>query len=889
MSYAARLSLLCTLALASACGTVEDLPATDGGSKKDGGFVLVEDPPVPDAGQLETDGGKPAVDGGSADGGTTDAGELPDAGGTGCGDGTVEAGEGCDDGNTDNTDTCTSACKLSECGDGFLQSGEECDDGNSDGTDGCTTACTSARCGDGFTQAGVEACDDGNFDNTDACIEGCVQASCGDGFVQANVEECDDQNGNEYDACLFNCEAARCGDGIVHVGVETCDPQLSGPNQCDPDCTPAECGDGLVNPDANESCDDKNSINSDGCVACVAQANVLPVATDDSRITAEDTPVDITLAGADPDGDPVTFALVAQPAHGTLTGNPPNLTYTPAANFFGTDSFTFKTNDGFADSTPATISLTVTPDNDAPVASAQSVSVDEDGSLEITLVGTDPVEESSVTFWFVTQPQHGQVTVISGGKTTYTPAANYGGPDSFTFKVNDGSADSVPATVSITVNPVNDAPTLSPSAGTPDASTGVVTGTSGGTDVDGDTLSFSVATGPSKGSVSLDAVTGDFTYTPTEAARTAAGASGATTADKTDSFSVSVDDGNGGTAQANVTVDVAPPAPCIPATISVGSGPWAIAMAPSGSRVYAIQPGANSISVVDSDPLSAAYNTVIGTITSASLNTPNRAVITPDGSRLYVTNQGNATVVVVDTQPNSSDYNTVIATISGLGNSQAIAVAPDGKHVYVTSNGVPRKVSIIDTDPNSASYHTVVGDITSQYFDQDLPDMVIMPNGVFAYVLVAPLHGDSYIVVINLQTSTALGTIPLPNSYPAYRIYLTPDATRAYVLSAQSGILPSAFVLDTSTNDVTSFTGLDFLFPAAAFSADGTHLYVTDYFNSRVSVLDTRDKTVGAPLTGVSGPPLGLVLTPDGTRAYVTDFTGNSVSVICIPQGGAPN
>jgi YVTN family beta-propeller protein len=167
--------------------------------------------------------------------------------------------------------------------------------------------------------------------------------------------------------------------------------------------------------------------------------------------------------------------------------------------------------------------------------------------------------------------------------------------------------------------------------------------------------------------------------------------------------------------------------------------------------------------------------------------------------------------------------------------------------------------------------------------------MVIMPNGVFAYVLVAPFQGESSIVVLNLQTSTALGTIPLLNSYPVYRIYLTPDATRAYVLSAQSGFGPSAFVLDTSTNDVTSFTGLDFLFPAAAFSSDGTYLYVTDYFSEQVSVLDTRDNTVGAPLTGVSGPPLGLAVTPDGTRAYVTDLTVDSVSVICIPQGSAPN
>ncbi|MEN9798371.1 MAG: hypothetical protein RL653_2067, partial [Pseudomonadota bacterium] len=301
-----------------------------------------------------------------------------------CGDAFQQSGEECDDGNTVNTDGCSNTYRLPSCGDGILHPNEACDDGNTDASDDCTTACTVATCGDGFRHATNEACDDGNQDNSDDCLNTCVAASCGDGFVHANVEECDDTNGNDFDACRNACEAARCGDGVVHVGVEDCDPQATSPATCDSDCTPVVCGDGLVNQAAGEGCDDGNGINSDGCTSlCGAQPNTPPVANDGSRLTPEDTAVSVTLAGADPDGDTVSFAVVTPPSNGTLSGTPPNLTYTPAANFSGTDSFTFKTNDGFADSLEATVTLTVSPVNDAPIATAQSVSLDEDGSLEI--------------------------------------------------------------------------------------------------------------------------------------------------------------------------------------------------------------------------------------------------------------------------------------------------------------------------------------------------------------------------------------------------------------------------------------------------------------------------------------------------------------------------
>ena len=85
-----------------------------------------------------------------------------------------------------------------------------------------------------------------------------------------------------------------------------------------------------------------------------------------SRVTTnEDTPVAITLTGSDVDGDPLTYLVVNAPRHGTLSGTAPNLTYTPAANYNGPDSFTFKVNDGLADSAPGGGGITVTSVNDA--------------------------------------------------------------------------------------------------------------------------------------------------------------------------------------------------------------------------------------------------------------------------------------------------------------------------------------------------------------------------------------------------------------------------------------------------------------------------------------------------------------------------------------------
>ena len=216
----------------------------------------------------------------------------------------------------------------------------------------------------------------------------------------------------------------------------------------------------------------------------------------------------ITLTGSDPDGDTITFLTPSDPPHGTLTNFNPNtgaVTYTPDPNYNGPDSFTFKVKDSnnVESLAAATISITVNPLNDPPVADAQTgLSTDEDTALPITLTGSDP-DGDTITFLTPSDPPHGYLTNFNPntGAVTYTPDPNYNGPDSFTFKVKDSNnvESLAAATISITVNPLNDPPVA-------DAQTGLSTDedtalpiTLTGSDPDGDTITFLTPSDPPHG------------------------------------------------------------------------------------------------------------------------------------------------------------------------------------------------------------------------------------------------------------------------------------------------------------------------------------------------------------------------------------------------------
>src|SRR5262249_8765245 len=156
---------------------------------------------------------------------------------------------------------------------------------------------------------------------------------------------------------------------------------------------------------------------------------------------------------ADVDGDVLSAVLVSGPAHGALTLNSDgSLDYTPDANYHGSDSFTYKDNDGSLDSTVATVSITSTSGKDAPTARDNAYSIDEDQTRTMAgggvLSNDADVDGGNVlSAVLVSGPSHGVLSLNADGSFSYTPSANYNGPDSFTYKANDGSLDSNVATV----------------------------------------------------------------------------------------------------------------------------------------------------------------------------------------------------------------------------------------------------------------------------------------------------------------------------------------------------------------------------------------------------------------------------------------------------------
>ncbi len=267
--------------------------------------------------------------------------------------------------------------------------------------------------------------------------------------------------------------------------------------------------------------------------------NSPPTADAQSVSTPEDTALGIVLSGSDPEGDPLTFAVVSGPGHGTLGGVAPHLVYTPTLNYNGADAFSFVVSDGLLTSTAAVVDIAVQAVNDAPVAGPLSLSTLEDTPLAIVLSGSD-VEGDPLTFRVVAGPGHGTLGGVAP-HLVYTPTLNYNGADAFSFVVSDGLLTSTAAVVDIAVQAVNDAPVANPlSVTTLQGHAVAITLT--GSDVEGAGLTYRLLAGPSHGTLSGTA--------PHLVYRPAAGYNGP------DSFSFLVNDGELDSAPAMVGIQV---------------------------------------------------------------------------------------------------------------------------------------------------------------------------------------------------------------------------------------------------------------------------------------------------------------------------------------------
>jgi VCBS repeat-containing protein len=284
---------------------------------------------------------------------------------------------------------------------------------------------------------------------------------------------------------------------------------------------------------------------------------VAPTATGDSYSLNENTTLTVTAGSGvlvndtDPSNLTLTAAVAANPAHGTLAlSSNGGFTYTPASAYSGIDTFTYRAGDGTLNSTPATVTLTVV--QGAPVANADSYSVNQNTTLTVALGSgvlvndTDP-SNLPLTASVVSTTSHGSLSLNADGTFTYTPTAAYHGTDTFTYKAYDGSLYSSPATVTITVAQlaptatadgysVNENTTLTVTAGS-----GVL---ANDTDPSNLTLTATVVSATSHGTLMLSS-DGSFVYTPT------AGYFGS------DTFTYTASDGAKTSSAAMVTISVA--------------------------------------------------------------------------------------------------------------------------------------------------------------------------------------------------------------------------------------------------------------------------------------------------------------------------------------------
>jgi len=497
--------------------------------------------------------------------------------------------------------------------------------------------------------------------------------------------------------------------------------------------------------------------------------------------------------------------------------------------------------------------------NSPPVISNVTLAIPNTttGAVVGTVKATDANGDTMTYKASVTSATNGTVAITTAGVFTYTPtaaarhaAAKAGATtatttDTVTVTVTDAKGAAVTQAVIVTVSPKNIAPTgAKATVGTPNSTTGIVTGTVTATDADNDPLTYTAPASTSKGTVAITAA-GAFTYTPTTAARQNAGKTGATAADKSDTFTVTVTDGYGGTTTAAVSVAVSP--------VAANRAP--IAETPTvGNPNASTGVVTGAVKAIDADGDLLTY---LGSITtskgSAVVNSGGTFTYTPTATARHAAAKIGAsasdmtdgfTVTVSDGKGGTATV-PVTVTISPA-NAAPVAGTPSAT-INPTTGSVVGNVNAFDPDKDPLTY--VAGSATSAK-----GTATVTANGAYTYTPTAVARHNAAMEGATVADTTDVFIVDVADNYGAlssisFGIAVSPFNTAPSArITSQSGPDPVTGVV-TGSMTVSDADGDDVYYSVQTSTAKGSISYTSDGNFTYTPTVDARNAAASSSAT----------------------------------------
>lgn len=614
-------------------------------------------------------------------------------------------------------------------------------------------------------------------------------------------------------------------------------------------------------------------------VAIVASVNAVPTAPYSvGKPSASTGAVTVTVKGADKDKDPLAYSVTAAPSLGSVSvGAKGTLTYTPtvaaqlAAGAASTDSFTFTVSDGHGGSLTQTVTVPIAPNRaptvTPPVGPKTNATT---GVVTGTVKATDP--DKNAVIYSTGPAAKGTVTInAKTGAFAFTPtqaarqaAATSSLPadtqDSFIVTATDSKGATVTQVVTVPITP-NKAP-VNPTAGVPvtNQSTAVVTGKVTATDPDGDALKYGVVSGKTgKGAVKITTA-GAYTYTPTAAARHAAAAIGASAADTSDTFTVTITDAKGAVITQDVTVSLLGKNTAPTVTVTVGKPNTT-----DGTLT-------GTVKGTDKDKDLLTYG---ATATSAKGGTVS---ITAAGVFTYTPTVAARNTAAASGATAADKLDTLTVTVADGYTGGVITktfTVPISPKAATPSNFAPIDGNYTVTGTNSSN-----GAVTGTLSATDPDDDALSFSG-------PPTTGKGTLTISGTTfTYTPTAAARLAASTPGAPAAAKTDTFTVTASDGNGGTLPFSVTVTitpisgTSTPTTVSLVGStklnwDVDGPVITVSPDGSRTIVTDSAGAqtKISVINTMTgHQVGAVMT-IDGSNNGLsttVFSADGSRATVT-------------------